>query len=247
MQLKANLHLHTSEDPEDGSFISYSAKEAITYAAARGFSVLAFTLHNRFYYTEELQSYAASQGVLLVPGIEKTIEGRHVLILNANPAAEAVETFVDLEQYRRTNPEVLTIAAHPYFYGAISVKENLDNSPHLFDALEQSWFYKGIFNRNKKGARAAAEHQKPFIATSDTHVLSRIENSFALIVAQEKTVSAVLAAIRTGSFKNVSRPASFIECLSQIWMTIKHPGGLLAHSPAGLQPSPETTATPSAS
>jgi predicted metal-dependent phosphoesterase TrpH len=247
MQLKANLHLHTSEDPEDGSFIPYSAKEAVSYAASHGFSVLAFTLHNRFYYTEELQAHAASHGVLLVPGIEKTIEGRHVLILNVTAAAEALETFSDLEQYRRANPEALTIAAHPYFYGAISVKEHLDRRPELFDALEQSWFYKGIFNRNKKGARAAMKYQKPFIATSDTHVLSRIENSFALIEAPEKTLSAVLSAIRAGSFKNVSRPASLAECLSQIWMTIKHPGGLFAHPSVERASSAEAHTASSAS
>ncbi len=154
-----------------------------------------------------------------------------MLILNASPAAEEVETFRDLEQYRSVHPEALTVAAHPYFYGAISVKEHLDSNPHLFDAIEQSWFYKGIFNRNKKGASAAARYQKPFIATSDTHVLSRIENSYALIDAEEKTIAAVLAAIRAGSFKNVSRPATLTECLSQIWLTIKNPGGLFTTHP----------------
>lgn len=226
MQLKTNLHLHTIEDPMDGDIISYSAHQAIDYAASKGFEVLAFTLHNAFYYNEELSAYAAQKNILLIPGIEKSIEGRHVLILNADKQAEQIQTLAALRAYRAVRSDILVIAPHPYYYGNISLKEKLLEQSELFDALEQSWFYKGIFNRNQKAAQAATRLHKPFIATSDLHVLSRLENSYALIETTEKTVSAVLQSIRAGAFKNYSRPASLGEVLSQLMLVFKHPGEL---------------------
>ena len=226
MQLKANLHLHTSEDPEDGKFISYSAREAIDRAASLGFEVLALTLHNKCGYTDELGEYARQKNILLIPGIEKTIEGRHVLILNADKGAEQVQTFSALADYRAAKSDILVIAPHPYYYGNISVKEKLEQYHELFDVLEQSWFYKGLFDRNADARLMAERYSLPLIATSDLHVLSRIENSYAVIESPEKTVSAVLRSIRSGAFVNHSRPANWKDILSQVWLTIKYPGTL---------------------
>lgn len=226
MKLKANLHLHTQEDPEDGKFISYSVRDVIDRAAALGFEVLALTLHNKCGYTDELGEYARQRNILLIPGIEKTIEGRHVLILGADRGAEQVQTFPALADYRAAKSDILVIAPHPYYYGNISVKEKLEQYHELFDALEQSWFYNGIFDRNADARLVAQRYNLPLIATSDLHALSRIENSYAVIEAPEKTISAVLHSIRSGAFTNHSRPASWKDILAQVWLTVKHPGTL---------------------
>jgi predicted metal-dependent phosphoesterase TrpH len=226
MQLKTNLHLHSQEDPADGSFIGYNAIEAIDRAAQLGFEVLAFTLHNSFFYSDELAGYALSKNILLIPGIEKTIEGRHVLILNADVRAEGIQTLTALAAYRQAKKDILVIAPHPYYYGNISVKEKLDASPQLFDALEQSWFYREPFNRNIRAQDAAVRLNKPLIATSDLHVLSRMDNSYAVIEAAEKTVAGVFAAIKSGAFTNHSIPASWRSMIAQVWLTLAHPGEL---------------------
>src|SRR2546427_6673114 len=77
MELRADLHLHTRERE---SFIAYDARELIDGAAHAGFQVLSITNHNTVTFSRDLQAYAQERGILLIPGIEATIEGKHVLL-----------------------------------------------------------------------------------------------------------------------------------------------------------------------
>ena len=65
--LKADLHIHTKEDPHDN--IGYSAKQLIDHAAKLNFDVISITNHDTSSYTEELAEYAKLKGILLIPGI----------------------------------------------------------------------------------------------------------------------------------------------------------------------------------
>ena len=87
--LKVELHAHTSDDPVDD--IPYSTHQLIDRAAQLGYHALAITLHDRQLDVRPFASYAAERGITLIPGIERTIEGRHVLLLNFSPATEAVQ------------------------------------------------------------------------------------------------------------------------------------------------------------
>src|SRR5947208_8232720 len=111
--LKADLHVHTADDPSD--HISYSTLDVINRAAELGYNALAITLHDAQLDPALLQAYAAARGIVLIPGIERTIEGRHVLLLNFSRATEAVHTFADLARLKRAEPAGLVIAPHPYF------------------------------------------------------------------------------------------------------------------------------------
>src|SRR5512139_2457420 len=96
--LKADLHLHTAEDPLDR--IRYTAKELISKAADEGFDVLSITNHHRVTFNPELFSYARERGILLIPGVEITIRRRHVLVLNP-PAGKICSDFPHLSKLRR--------------------------------------------------------------------------------------------------------------------------------------------------
>ncbi|MEJ2082289.1 MAG: PHP-associated domain-containing protein [Acidobacteriota bacterium] len=81
--LKADLHLHTCEDPHDGQrMVVHTPAELIQRAADQGFRVLSITNHNQLLYSRELAEYAERLGVLLIPGVEATLNGRHVLLYN---------------------------------------------------------------------------------------------------------------------------------------------------------------------
>ncbi len=209
MRVKANLHFHSCEDPFDGPHIAYSFVEAIDEAVRLDFKVLAITHHNGYGYTAELAAYAKSKGILLIPGIEETVQGRHVIMLNVTLEAEQVTTFEQLARYRAAHPECFIIAPHPYYYGNFSLKGYLDKHHDLFDAVEQSWFYNAIMNRNPEAQAAAKRYGLPFIATSDTHQLRYLDNSYALIEVDELSPAAVFAAIRGEHFENISKPALF--------------------------------------
>lgn len=226
MQIKINLHFHTNDDPIERAFIRYDAFAAIDEAAKQGFGAIAITLHNIFHFTSELAEYAQKKGVLLIPGIEKTIEGAHVLIINATKEAEQVKTFHDLAVYRASHPECFIVAPHPYYYGNISLKEKLDEYHHLFDAVEQSWFYRGLMDRNKQAAQAAKKYNLPVVATSDTHALHRINYSYAAVNAESKTIDSILVALRAGNFENASRPAPLWDIASVFWITAVNAGEL---------------------
>ena len=78
--LKVDLHIHTSDDPIDR--IPYSTFELIDRAAALGYDALAITLHDVQLDVTPFNASAAARGIVLIPGIERTVEGRHVLLLN---------------------------------------------------------------------------------------------------------------------------------------------------------------------
>ena len=88
--LKVELHTHSSDDPVD--CIPYSTLQLIDRAAQLG------TTRWRLRCTtgssicdRSLVSLRPYRGITLIPGIERTIEGRHVLLLNFSPATEARE------------------------------------------------------------------------------------------------------------------------------------------------------------
>ena len=82
MELKADFHMHTKDDPQDYKFVRHSAEELIDHAASLKFQVLSITNHDKITYSPYLREYAAHRGILLLPGAEATIEGKHVLIIN---------------------------------------------------------------------------------------------------------------------------------------------------------------------
>ena len=92
--LKVELHSHTADDPHDR--IPYSAEQLIDRAASLGYDALAITLHDKQLDLAPLAPYAARRSVVLIPGIERTIRGKHVLLLNFPREAEDVGSFADL-------------------------------------------------------------------------------------------------------------------------------------------------------
>jgi predicted metal-dependent phosphoesterase TrpH len=204
MNLKANLHFHTADDPQD--WIPYTFFEGLDRAAVLGFKILALTCHRKAAATPEYVRYAAKRDILLIPGIELEIRGRHVVVLNVTAEAENIRTFDELRRYKKDHPEIFILAPHPFFYGNYSLKKHLEKNVDLFDAVEKSWFYSENFDRNIGGKMIAKKHRLPYLATSDTHILRFLDASYATVTAPEKTIPAVFAAIKNGAFLNTSSP-----------------------------------------
>ena len=110
--LKVELHTHTADDHVDR--IPHTTFELIDRAVALGYDALAITLHERQLDLGRFAPYAADRGLVLIPGVERTIEGKHVLLLNFKAGAEDVRTFSDLARLKSRQPG-LVIAPHPYF------------------------------------------------------------------------------------------------------------------------------------
>ena len=113
--LKVELHAHTADDPLDA--IPHTTTQLIERAAEMGYDALALTLHDRQLDLVPYASFARERGVTLIPGIERTIQGKHVLLLNFRRGAEDVQTFADLSRLKQREPG-LVIAPHPFFPGS---------------------------------------------------------------------------------------------------------------------------------
>lgn len=205
--LKTDLHLHTKEDPLDGIRINYSAKELIDYAAELSFDVISITNHNRVSYSNELKDYAEKKGILLIPGAEIKINGKEVLVYNIfQEDIEKIKTFDDLRKIKNDNN--LIIAPHPYFMLPQCLKKDLDRNIDLFDAIEYSYFYINLLNRNKKAVKTAKKYKKPLIGNSDAHFLWQMNRNYSLVDSKKDTVS-VINSIKNNKIKLVARPLSF--------------------------------------
>jgi predicted metal-dependent phosphoesterase TrpH len=203
--LKADLHLHTAEDPLDR--VRYTAKELISKAADDNFDVISITNHNRMTFNQDLSSYAQERGILLIPGIEMTIRRRHVLVLNPPPHAPCSD-FLSLSKLCRS--ETLIVAPHPYFPGTYSLNGYLLKHLHLFDALEYCHFYSPMINFNQRALEVCQSFGFPLVGNSDAHFLSQLGTTYSLIYA-EKNLESIFAAIRRNRVEVVSRPLRTLE------------------------------------
>jgi predicted metal-dependent phosphoesterase TrpH len=203
--LKADLHLHTAEDPLDR--VRYTAKDLISKAADERFDVISITNHNRMTFNQDLFSYAQERGILLIPGIEMTIRRRHVLVLNPPPYKPCPD-FLSLSKLCRL--ETLIVAPHPYFPGTYSLNGYLLKHLHLFDALEYCHFYSPMINFNQKALEVCQSLGFPLVGNSDAHFLSQLGTTYSLIYA-EKNLESIFAAIRRNRVEVVSRPLRTLE------------------------------------
>ncbi|MFQ5585551.1 MAG: PHP domain-containing protein [Thermodesulfobacteriota bacterium] len=206
MKLKADFHLHTSEDPYDSN-ISYTARALIDTAAARGFDVLAITNHNTITRGDSLKDYAFKRGILLIPGIELTVQGRHIVLLNfSDSEVGRIKTVDDIKRLKGRNR--LVIAPHPFFPCSHSLKNRLEENLEVFDALELTSLYFSWADFNGKARRTAGRSGLPLIGSSDTHYLSQLGSTYSLIEA-EKDVQSVIQAVKEGRFEVVTHPLAF--------------------------------------
>ncbi len=200
--LKVDLHLHTADDPLDR--VRHTAKELIAKAAGEGFDVLSITNHQHMTFNQDLFSYARQLGILLIPGIEMTIQRRHVIVLNP-PPNKTCSDFFSLSRLRR--PETLIIAPHPYFPGTYSLNGYLLKHLELFDALEYCHFYSSMINFNQKAIEVSLSNGFPLIGNSDAHFLSQLGTTYSMIYS-EKNLEAIFAAIRENKVEVITRPLS---------------------------------------
>jgi predicted metal-dependent phosphoesterase TrpH len=200
-RLKADPHTHAADDPFDT--LSHSAEMLIDAVAAAGMDVLAITCHDLSLYTHRLFEYAGRRNVLLIPGIEKFVSAKHVLILNPDPEHLQATTFDELREIGRR--DAAFVAPHPYYPAPSSLLGDLVRNIDLFDAIEWSSLYMRTVNPNRWAARTASRYGLPLLGTSDTHGLPYEDTTYSWIEA-EPTAWGVVEAIRAGRVTLETRP-----------------------------------------
>lgn len=206
--LKSDFHMHSNEDPLDWPMVKHTAFQLVEEAARLKYEVISLTLHEKLHCPKELQDYAKKKGILMIPGMEATVEGKHVLVINPPPNTKNPSTFEKLEKVK--NEGAFLIAAHPYYLKSYCLEKKLREHIKLFDAIEHCHFYHRYVNLNKKAIAVAEEFDKPIIANSDMHFFFQYNTNYTLIDA-EKTTDSVLEAMRKNKLRLSTRPLSTIE------------------------------------
>jgi len=207
--LKVELHTHTADDPLDA--IPHTTTQLIERAASMGYDALAVTLHDRQLDLCPYASVAAEHGLTLIPGVERTIEGKHVLLLNFRRGVEDVRTFADLAALKRRESG-LVIAPHPYFPGGTCLRGLMDRHANLFDAVEYNGMFTAWLNFNIPAVRWAHIRGKPMVGCGDVHRLRQLGTTYSLIDA-ERDPDAICDAIRAGRVQVRATPRSWASAV----------------------------------
>jgi predicted metal-dependent phosphoesterase TrpH len=206
--LKIELHTHTADDPVDA--IPHTTFELIDRAAALGYDAVAITLHERQLDLRPFIPYADGRGIVLIPGVERTIEGRHVLLLNYPlGATDGVLTFDDLRRLRHQE-HGLVIAPHPFFPSPVCLRGALARHADLFDAVERNAMFIRGLDFNRAAERFAARHGKPVVGNCDVHRLAQLGSTYSMVDAG-RNPDAICAAIAAGRVRVESRPLAWTE------------------------------------
>jgi predicted metal-dependent phosphoesterase TrpH len=207
MPLKVELHAHSSDDPEDR--VPYTTVQLIDRAAALGYDALALTLHNLQLDLDPLRRHAETRGIALIPGVERTIEGKHVLLLNFTAQGSAVTSFDALARLRAAEAG-LVIAPHPFYPIASSLGPMLERHPALFDAVEINSMYAPGIDFNRRAVRWAASHGKPIVGGGDVHRLAQLGTTYSMIDSAADP-RAICEAVRAGRVRVETRPLSWVK------------------------------------
>jgi predicted metal-dependent phosphoesterase TrpH len=205
--LKTELHSHTSDDPTDA--IPYSAEDLIDAAAGCGYDALAITLHDKQIDLDPLRAHAERRRVVLIPGVERTLDGCHVLLLNFSHRAASVGSFGELADLK-AEEHGLVVAPHPFFPLGHSVGRLFDRYADVFDAVEINAMFTRALNYNKQATRWARDHRKPLVGNGDVHRLAQLGSTYSMVDA-ERNPDSICEAIRAGRVEVRSRPLSWLK------------------------------------
>jgi predicted metal-dependent phosphoesterase TrpH len=193
--IKVELHAHTAQDPCD--YIPHSTRDLIDRASQLGYGAIAITLHNRHYDPAADQDYAGSRGVVLIRGIERTIDGRHVLLLNFPAECELVTRFEDLRDLKARHPGGLVIAPHAFYPIGSAMRGHVDRYADVIDAVEVNSMFTSWLDFNRRAVRWARANGKPVVGNTDLHLLEQLGTTYTLVEAPADA-DAICDAIRAG-------------------------------------------------
>jgi len=213
---KIEFHSHCNEDPKD--YISYSAEDLINVCISHGYHGLAITMHGSLLTRQAAYDYARSKNFLLIPGIEKWIEGKEVLLYNVTE--QEVSGKMDFNALRnlreKRGNEIFVMAPHPYFPGKQCLHHKLTDHIDLFDAIEHCNFYLSPLNFNRKAVRVARRYNKPIVATGDIHHLPNLNRSYCLVDSPELSIPSIFNSLRENKITNTHRPIHVHELTAGI-------------------------------
>jgi len=192
--LSVELHAHSS--------LSYDGRDPVDrlleQAAAVGLDGLVVTDHDEIAASLDAAGAAPDYGLVGIPGMEVTSTAGHVLALGVEdlvPAGLSFRETIDAIHSRGG----IAVVPHPFQKSRSGVLAKISEEElTAADAIE-------VFNSrlltgraNRRAERFALQHNIPVTAGSDAHICEMIGRGITHVDTDERTVEAILAAIREG-------------------------------------------------
>ena len=207
--LKVELHAHSNLDPLDGIF--HTTRQLIDRAAELGYQALSVTCHNHYFDPKYDREYANDRGIVLLPGVERTIARAHLLLINFPAASQQVQSLDDAVALKKAHPDGLVIAPHPFYPTPAALGlETMNRYRDLFDAVEVSSLYTRQFDFNARAIEWARANGKPLVGNSDVHTLAQLGTTYTLVDAEPEP-GAICRAIREGRIELRTEPLSTVQ------------------------------------
>ncbi|HEX9261396.1 MAG TPA: CehA/McbA family metallohydrolase [Candidatus Bathyarchaeia archaeon] len=187
MQVKADLHVHTSYSTD--SIIT--PKDLVFYAKKRELTAVAVTDHNQ---VEGAMKIAAETDFLVIPGTEVSSRDGHIVGLNVNdniPRGLSAGETVD----RIHSTGGVAIACHPYALFKGSIGQNVSSKFDAIETINASSF--PFRSASSKAEKLAKRFNLPRVAGTDAHFGPVIGCAYT-IIDSELNLEAILGAIIKG-------------------------------------------------
>ena len=204
--LKVELHAHTAHDRADR--IRHSTRDLVEHAISLGYHAVALTLHDIQRDNHADAERARERGFVLISGVERTIQGVHVLLINF-PAdlALGVRRFADVPALKAAWPHGLVVVPHAFYPVGSAMSDRLEQHASWVDAVEVNSLYTRQLDFNTRAVAWARAHGKPLVGTTDLHHLQQMGTTFTLVDAAPDA-NAICDAIRSGRVEVRTTPLS---------------------------------------
>ncbi|MCK4730080.1 MAG: PHP domain-containing protein [Candidatus Aenigmarchaeota archaeon] len=213
MELKLDLHIHTKYS-NDGFM---GIPELIKQAKKRGLSGIAITDHDTCKGLDEALKIGKKEKFLIIPGIE--IKSKHGDILGlgiTTPVKRGMSAKETVSKIHELSG--MAIAAHPYslVFHPSGVGGKVKTAG--FDAIEI--FNSRTYYSNKIAEQTAEKYGLSKVASSDSHLIGEIGNSYT-IVNCKPDIKSVLNEIKNGRTKTVGRLTPLKSIMNWYYLRLK--------------------------
>ena len=191
LRLRIDLHVHTKHSHDCAT----SVDEALRRCAAQGLDGIAITDHDAIGGVAEALERRGS--LIVVPGVEVSARGAHILALNASelvPAGLPLAETVD----RIRCQGALAVIAHPYFtlktwVNGREVEEAGFNAVEVANAAQFPYWW-----MLRKNSELAERLGLPRTGGSDAHIPETVGRAYTVVEADSREVEDVIRAIERG-------------------------------------------------
>lgn len=207
--LKVELHAHTADDRADR--VAHTTRDLVRHAISLEYGALAITLHDTQNDIARDAAWARDQGLVLLRGVERTIEGVHTLLINFPAEASlGVRRFDDVPRIKAAHPQGLVVVPHAFYPVTSAMGRRLDAHAAWVDAIEINSMYTRHVNFNGRAIEWARAHRKPLVGNTDLHQLAQMGTTYTLVDA-DPTPDAICQAVREGRVEVSTTPLPLLK------------------------------------